>query len=315
MTTELPPPITVRRNEPMARHTSWRAGGNAAYYAEPANLAEAVALADWAHRSGLALTWIGRGTNLLVCDSGYTGLAAAYRDSSWELHERDDAVLLSVGAGQTMSSLARRMAALGLAGLEWAEGLPGTVGGAVVGNAGCYGGDTAGIVREVTLLLDNGTVEQWPAERLHYGYRESLLKHWPTAAAPLVVRAVFALQRSEPALLQERVAAIAAQRKGRSPGGNSCGSVFKNPTGDSAGRLIEAAGLKLSRCGDAEISAVHANYIVNRGQATAEDILTLIDRARSAVRAQHGLELQLEVRLLGDCSPAAATAEEKRNDR
>jgi UDP-N-acetylmuramate dehydrogenase len=315
MNAELPPPMTVRRDEPMARHTSWRAGGSAAYYAEPANLTEAVALSAWARERSLPLVWIGRGTNLLVCDSGFAGVAAAYRDSNWELQDSGDDVLLTVGAGQTMSSLARRMAALGLAGMEWAEGLPGTVGGAVVGNAGCYGGDTAGIVREVTLLLADGSVETWPAERLDYSYRESRLKHWPTAAAPLVVSAVFALQRADPALLQERVAAIAAQRKGRSPGGNSCGSVFKNPPGDSAGRLIEAAGLKLSRCGDAEISAVHANYIVNRGRASAADILTLIDRARSAVRAQYGRELQLEVRLLGDCTPATPPATEEMNER
>jgi UDP-N-acetylmuramate dehydrogenase len=293
------PPIAIREHEPMDRHTSWRAGGAARYYAEPASPDEARALAAWARAEGLPLVWGGRGTNTLVRDEGFPGLVAAYRAQGWQIDERGDGALLRVEAGAPMAGLARRLGAMGFAGLVWAEGLPGTVGGAVVGNAGCYGGDTAGIIHSAELLLGD-TVETWPAERLAYGYRTSGLKLMAREAAepPLVLAATFRLTRGDPAELGAQMAAIAAQRKGKTPSGSSCGSVFKNPPGESAGRLIEAAGLKGRAAGGALISPLHANYIVNTGGATAADILALIDLARVEVRRQFAVELELEVRIL-----------------
>jgi UDP-N-acetylmuramate dehydrogenase len=294
------PPATVREHEPMDRHTSWRAGGVARYYAEPASPAEALALVAWARAAGLPLIWAGRGTNMLVRDEGFPGLIAAYRAQSWAIEEHGDSGLLRVEAGAPMAGMARRLSAMGWAGMEWAEGLPGTVGGAVFGNAGCYGGDTAGTLHSAEILVGD-TVETWPVERLAYGYRTSGLKRAAPAAGaapPLVVAATFRLTRADPAELAARTAAIAAQRKSKTPSGSSCGSVFKNPPGDSAGRLIEAAGLKGLQAGPAVISPVHANYIVNTGGARAAEILELAAAAQAAVKQQFGVELELEVRVV-----------------
>lgn len=293
------PPIALREHEPMERHTSWRAGGPARYYAEPASPDEARALAAWARAQGLPLVWAGRGTNTLVRDEGFPGVVAAYRAQAWRLEDAGDEALLRVEAGAPMAGLARRISAMGWAGLTWAEGLPGTVGGAVFGNAGCYGGDIAGILHSAELLV-GATLETWPAERLGYGYRTSALKQASGDAGPLplVVAATFELLWGDPAELAAEMAAIAAQRKGKTPAGSSCGSVFKNPPGASAGRLIEAAGLKGRSVGGAVISPVHANYIVNTGGARAADILALVDLARAEVRRQFGIALELEVSVL-----------------
>ncbi len=295
---DTPPPIPLREQESMGRHTSWRAGGAARLYAEPTSVAEARALAAWARERGLPLIWAGRGTNMLVRDAGFPGLIAAYRAQSWRLDEVGDTALLHVEAGAPMAGTARRLAAMGWDGLTWAEGLPGTIGGAVFGNAGCYGGDTAGVLQSAELLID-GEIQTWPVERLEYGYRTSALKTAESGIIPpLVVAATFRLTRGDPAELAARMAAIAAERKGKTPAGSSCGSVFKNPPGESAGRLVELAGLKGRRAGGAQISPLHGNYIVNTGGATAADILELIELIRETVRERFGIALELEVRVV-----------------
>lgn len=291
--------IPLRTAEPMARHTSWRVGGLARYYAEPATLAEAIALATWATDQQLPLIWIGRGTNLLVRDEGFDGVIAVYRGQRWELHDQGESAELWIEAGAPMAGTARRLAAMGWAGLEWAEGLPGTVGGAIVGNAGCYGGNVAGQLIAAELLMNGCERVEWSINDLAYTYRESILKQMQhTPLPPLVLSGRFRLRRADPAVLTARMAAIAAERKQKTPAGSSCGSVFKNPPGDFAGRLIEAVGLKGTRIGDAEISPLHANYIVNHGQARAADILALIDLARATVAERFGITLQLEVRII-----------------
>lgn len=291
--------IPLRTAEPMARHTSWRVGGLARYYAEPATPAEAIALATWATDQQLPLIWIGRGTNLLVRDEGFDGVIAVYRGQRWELHDQGESAELWIEAGAPMAGTARRLAAMGWAGLEWAEGLPGTVGGAIVGNAGCYGGNVAGQLITAELLMNGCERVEWSINDLAYTYRESILKQMQhTPLPPLVLSGRFRLRRADPAVLTARMAAIAAERKQKTPAGSSCGSVFKNPPGDFAGRLIEAVGLKGTRIGDAEISPLHANYIVNHGQARAADILALIDLARATVAERFGITLQLEVRII-----------------
>ncbi len=291
--------IPLRTAEPMARHTSWRVGGLARYYAEPATPAEAIALATWATDQQLPLIWIGRGTNLLVRDEGFDGVIAVYRGQRWELHDQGESAELWIEAGAPMAGTARRLAAMGWAGLEWAEGLPGTVGGAIVGNAGCYGGNVAGQLIAAELLMNGCERVEWSTNDLAYTYRESILKQMQhTPLPPLVLSGRFRLRRADPAVLTARMAAIAAERKQKTPAGSSCGSVFKNPPGDFAGRLIEAVGLKGTRIGDAEISPLHANYIVNHGQARAADILALIDLARTTVAERFGITLQLEVRII-----------------
>jgi UDP-N-acetylmuramate dehydrogenase len=305
------PPV-IREHEPMGRHSSWSAGGVARYYSEPTSAEEAQRLLACAKAAGLSVIWAGRGTNMLVSDAGFSGLIASYRAQRWQIDEQGSTALVRVEAGATMAGMARRLAAMGWAGLEWAEGLPGSVGGAVVGNAGCYGSDTAAVIESVELLID-GRIEQWPVERLGYGYRTSVLKDEgrrmnDEAAMPgfilhpssliLVTTASFRLQRADPAALTARTAAIAAERKRKTPSGRSCGSVFKNPPADSAGRLIEAAGLKGRTSGGAEISQLHANYIINRNEANAADIQALIELAQAEVARQFGVTLELEVRIV-----------------
>lgn len=309
----------------MERHSSWRAGGVARYYSEPTTVEQARRLAAWAAAAGLPVVWAGRGTNMLVSDAGFPGLIASYRAQAWQIEAQGEAALLHVEAGSTMAGMARRLTAMGWAGLEWAEGLPGSVGGAVVGNAGCYGSDIAAVLAYAELLIGD-QLEQWPVERLGYGYRTSVLKDEggrmkeeepPRPSAPgkdreadmsgfiahpssliLVTAASFRLRRSDPATLATHTAAIASERKRKTPAGSSCGSVFKNPPGDSAGRLIEAAGLKGRVVGAALISPLHANYIINSGGASATDIQTLIALVQTEVARQFGVRLELEVRII-----------------
>jgi UDP-N-acetylmuramate dehydrogenase len=299
-------PPQIREHEPMERHSSWRAGGVARYYSEPTTVEQARRLAAWAAAAGVPLVWAGRGTNLLVDDAGFPGLIASYRAQAWQIEEQGETALAHVEAGSTMAGMARRLAAMGWAGLEWAEGLPGSVGGAVVGNAGCYGSDIAAVLAYADLLIGD-RVERWPVERLGYGYRTSVLKAEggrmkdedpPRPSCILVTAAGFRLRRGDPATLAARTATIAAERKRKTPAGSSCGSVFKNPPGDSAGRLIEAVGLKGRVVGAALISPLHANYIINSGGASAADIQALIALAQAEVARQFGVMLELEVRII-----------------
>jgi UDP-N-acetylmuramate dehydrogenase len=289
----------IVENEPLAPHTSWRIGGPARFYATPRTPDELRHSLGWAQERGLPVFVLGGGSNLLARDAGFSGLVLRYRDTSWQIDERGDAGLLRVGAGAPMAGTARRVAGLGWAGLEWAEGLPGTIGGAVYGNAGCYGSDIASVLERATLLVD-GEVQTWGAERMEYGYRTSVLKRDDRARAAdrIVLAAELRLARGDRDELAATMARIAAERRSKTPWGRSCGSVFKNPPGGSAGRLIEAAGLKGATSGGAQISERHANYIVNTGGATSDDILRLIELARAAVLRQFGVELELEVVVL-----------------
>ena len=208
-----------------------------------------------------------------------------------------------------MAGSVRKLAAQGWGGLQWAEGLPGTIGGAVFGNAGCYGGDIATTLARAWLLIGD-TIEEWPAERFEYGYRMSVLKnddrrrtiddsssivHRPSS---IVVAAEFTIQRADARELAAQMERTAAERKAKTPWGSSCGSVFKNPPGESAGRLIEAAGLKGTRVGGAEIAQKHANYIVNLGGASSADVLGLIEIVRERVFKEFRISLDLEVQII-----------------
>jgi UDP-N-acetylmuramate dehydrogenase len=214
-------------------------------------------------------------------------------------------------SGASLSTLARQSIGRGLTGLEWAIGIPGTVGGAVVGNAGAWGSDIASCLKRVWMLERDGETGVWPVAHLKYGYRTSILKQQaPDAlAGNVVLEAEFALQPGEPEELSQKVERIVRQRKKSQPPGATCGSVFRNPAGDYAGRLIEAAGLKGRRCGGMEISMLHANFFINRGQATAADMKHLIDMARETVLDRFGVALELEIQLIGDWSEAASSPE------
>ncbi len=291
----------VRKDEPLARYTALRVGGPAdlLVVAEDIEaLRQAVELA-WQH--GLPCRILGGGSNILVGDGGIRGLVVLNRAGKVAFGDTE----VWSESGASFSTLAQQCVSRGLAGLEWAAGIPGTVGGAVVGNAGAWGGDVASVLVEARVLQSDGQVALWDVERLEYGYRSSVLKHQDISGTepkrrPVVLEALFRLQPGNRELLKKQLAAITARRKASQPRGATCGSVFKNPAGDYAGRLIEAAGLKGATHGGAVISTVHANFVVNRGSATAADVKGLIDRARQSVEAEMGVRLELEIELLGE---------------
>lgn len=298
-------------NHPLAKHTSWRIGGPARYYREVGDPEALRAARHWARERELPTFVLGGGTNLLVREAGFAGLVIRYTAREWRIEEQGDSALLTAQAGAAMAGMVRRVSAQGWGGLEWAEGLPGTVGGALFGNAGCYGGDIAGVLRRAWLLV-GGEVQVWPVERLQYGYRTSILKeqrhnrqphqngqpHTDDTDDSIILAAELQLARADADELAEKMAQIAATRKAKTPWGSSCGSVFKNPPEHSAGYLIEQAGLKGRRIGGAQISEKHANYIVNLGGARSSDILQLIDLARTRVHEMTGIEMELEVQIL-----------------
>jgi UDP-N-acetylmuramate dehydrogenase len=294
----------VIENEPLAPHTSWRIGGPARYYREVSHPDDLRAALFWAQQRNLPVFVLGGGTNTLVRDIGFGGLVLRYVASDWHIqaHMEDERGTLCVQAGAPTAGTVRRIAAQGWGGLEWAEGLPGTLGGAVFGNAGCYGGDIAGVLERAWVLVGD-EVQLWNVDDMDYVYRSSRLKAQARAegpgVAPIVLAADLSVQRADPHELAAMMARTAAARKERTPWGRSCGSVFKNPpTSASAGQLIDQAGLKGQRIGAAEISTKHANYIVNLGGATSDDVLRLIDLAHSTVQNQFGIDLELEVQIL-----------------
>lgn len=294
---------TVQQGVSLARYTALRVGGPADLLVIATNIDALRGAVELAWQYSVPCQILGGGSNVLIGDAGVRGLVVLNRASQVTFGDTE----VWADSGASFSTLAQRCVSRGLAGLEWATGIPGTVGGAVIGNAGAWGGDVAQVLAEVRLLEPQGKVALWAMEKLGFGYRTSVLKQSATGSAgsgrhPVVLEAHFHLHRGDGGQLKRRVAEFTEQRKASQPKGATCGSVFKNPSGDHAGRLIEAAGLKGTSQGGAVISPVHANFIVNEGTATAADIRTLIDRARQTVEAQTGIRLELEIELLGEYS-------------
>jgi UDP-N-acetylmuramate dehydrogenase len=248
---------------------------------------------------------LGGGSNLLVSDAGVRGVVLLNRARQVEFQEGSEPPTVWAESGANFGLIARQAASRGLAGLEWAAGIPGTLGGAVVGNAGAHGGDMAGNLVVADILQRNPNAQDgmpirqdWPIDRLEFAYRTSLLKR--QSAQAVVLAATMRLERSTPEIVQARIEEFVSYRRQTQPPGASMGSMFKNPPGDYAGRLIEAAGLKGARVGDAQISTLHANFFINNGQATAADIHTLIEMARQRVAEKFGVNMELEIELVGE---------------
>ncbi len=283
-------PERLRLSEPMNRHTSWRIGGPAEFFCRVHDVEELRAVINLFRRHGTPWRILGGGTNLLVSDQGVEGgviqLTGGFRRSRWE-----DSRFIC-GAGNFLARLARQALDSGHAGLEFAGTIPGTVGGAVVGNAGTPLGCMADIIRETSLLGSDGRVRALTGEEIGFEYRHSSLKgtDW------VVLEAVFDLPSGDSNLIRERMEAQLASRRQRQPWQlPSAGSVFRNPPGDYAGRLIEAAGLKGARRGAAQVSEMHANFIVNLGGASASDVLGLIEEAKKLVLDRFGVLLEEEI--------------------
>ena len=290
----------LRRQEPMARHSSWKAGGPADYYYKPADGAD---LAEFIRRapSAMPLTWVGHGSNLLVRDGGLRGAVITVAGALTEC-ARPEANTLKVGAGLACPRAARFAAEQGLAGLEFLAGIPGTVGGALAMNAGAHGGEIWDFVTEVETIDRRGERRARARRDFSVAYRRS-----GVPPGQWFVAATFKLKTSSRAAVEAMIAELMRRRDATQPWrARSCGSVFKNPPGDHAARLIEDCGLKGRAIGDAQVSEQHANFILNKAQATAREIEQLIELVRAAVMARHGVWLEPEVRIIGD--PATADA-------
>ena len=290
----------LKENESLARYTSARIGGPAEFllFADSADeLAEQVRTA-W--QLGMKVFILGGGANVLVSDSGFRGLVIVNRARGVAFNEEAETISVRAESGVNLGVLARQCVVRGLAGLEWAATVPGTIGGAVYGNAGAHGGDIASNLRMAEILQHDGTVREWSNEEMEFGYRTSALKRQRNGRNYVVLTAEMALTRGDAQALQAKLDEFIVHRKRTQPPGASLGSMFKNPSRDYAGRLIEAAGLKGKRIGNAEISTLHANFFVNLGEGRASEVFALIHLAHDAVKAKFGVDLELEVELVGE---------------
>jgi len=239
---------------------------------------------------------LGGGSNVLVSDKGVRGVVLLNKAKEVRFESGDQPTVWSE-AGVVLSNLANRCASKGLTGLEWAATVPGTIGGAVYGNAGAFGGDMSGNLLWAEMLTKNGR-ERFSVGQMGYGYRTSILKRGGINA--IVLSALLRLNNSTKEEVSAKIEQFSERRKTTQPPGASMGSMFKNPEGDHAGRLIEAAGLKGTRIGNAEISKVHGNFIINHGETRAMDVRELIDLTRRIVKQKLGVELELEVEFVGE---------------
>ncbi|CAM3264871.1 UDP-N-acetylmuramate dehydrogenase [Brevibacillus invocatus] len=281
--------------EPLANHTTWRIGGPADLLIQPKDKESLIKVLQIVHRHEIPWSVIGRGSNLLVRDRGIRGAVLKVTEGLSHCEFRGEEVC--VGAGYSMIRLAMETGKMGLTGMEFAGGIPGTVGGAVYMNAGAHGSDLSRILIEAEILFEDGEVKVLTNEEMNFSYRTSLLQQ----RKGIVVEARFRLQPGDRKEIAATLAANKERRRETQPLQMPCaGSVFRNPPGDHAGRLIEAAGLKGYRYGGAQVSEIHANFIVNRGGATATDVLTLINHIRSTIQTKFGVDLHPEVLVVGE---------------
>ncbi len=283
----------ARENVVLAPYTTMRTGGPAALFAEPRNAQQLARVHQWAQEKGLPLLILGNGSNLLIADSGFDGLVIHLGRALSEVSVF--ANTLTAQAGASLAAAARAAAQASLTGLEFAAGIPGSIGGAVCMNAGAYGGEIAQVIVSARVLTPEG-VRTVSKEELTLGYRSSAVMQ----SGWVVLEATFELTPGNPDQIKATMADLAARRREKQPlQYPSCGSFFKRPVGYYAGALIEQAGLKGYRVGDAQVSEMHAGFVINRGHATSSEIYRLMQDVQRRVQAQFGVALEPEVRLIG----------------
>jgi UDP-N-acetylmuramate dehydrogenase len=288
----------LQENALMANYTTAHVGGPADALLVVQSMDELRSTIQSLWQLDVPFHLLGSGSNVLVSDAGVREIVVINhaRNVKIDVHTNPPSVLAESGAN--LGAVARQVALRGLSGLEWASSIPGSVGGAVYGNAGANGSDTASNLILADILHRLNGSETWPVERFEYAYRSSVLKRATSQVVILAAR--LRLTQDNAKEVQARMDTFNERRRSTQPAGASTGSTFKNPAGDYAGRVVEAAGLKGARCVDAEISAQHANFIINHGHAHASDYWTLIQKARQAVQDRFGITLDLEIEMLGD---------------
>ena len=292
------PGVRHRLDEPLARYTSMKIGGPADFFIEADNGAALAQVLVALRRHQVPRWLLGNGSNVLISDRGVRGvvihLAGSFKKVEWR--EVGDTVEVEVGAAYAVTQLVRQAARKGYAGLEWAEGIPGSVGGALVMNAGAYGSEFEKVVERVEAVDPDGHALVLTKAQMTFSYRDS---HLP--AGTVVTRMWLRLRREESAQVDAKLRELVGKRKSSQPSGfPNSGSMFRNPPGDFAGRLIEAAGLKGQSVGQAQISERHANFIVNLGGAKAADVRQLMESAQREVRRRFNIELVPEVKFVGE---------------
>jgi len=276
----------VRRDEPLAMHTWLQLGGTAEYFAEPETTDQLVALITRCHQEGIAMRVLGRGSNILVRDEGVPGIVVHLAGAAFSAI-RVSEQSITAGGGAKLGRVVTTSVHKGLAGLETLIGIPGTIGGALHGNAGTHGGDVAQWVARLTVVSQTGEITEHGRDDLALGYRHNSLDE------PVILEATFQLEEDDPQEVARRMQKQWIVKKAAQPlGHQSAGCAFKNPRGTSAGELIEEAGLKGTRIGGAVVSDRHANFIIAEPECTSQDVLRLIDLIRSQVHDRLGVELE-----------------------
>ncbi len=287
----------VRQDEPMKNHTTFRVGGPARYFLSPAGVSELAAVLDACRNEGIPWFILGNGSNLLVSDRGFPG--AVVDMSRGFAGMRTEGTKITAGAGLLLSQIARKACEAGLSGLEFAAGIPGSLGGAVVMNAGAYGAEMKDVLDSVLVLTAEGRTCRVSAGELELGYRTSAVQK----RRYVVLDAAFSLTPASGEKIRARMDELAAVRREKQPleypGG---GSTFKRPKGYFAGKLIQDAGLRGFRIGDAQVSDKHCGFVVNRGQASASDVMAVCSHVAETVYRQTGVRLEMELTTLGDFS-------------
>lgn len=288
--------------EPLSRHTSARVGGLAEFFVEVKSADELQTAASLAYQHGIPYFVLGGGSNILIADKGVSGLVIHNRAKGVRFRSNGVNIICTAESGANLSALARQCISKGLAGLEWAVSVPGTIGGAVFGNSGAHGSDMQSNLRAVRVWVPEEGVRVFATDELNYGYRTSALKEHTknNAPRPVILSAELQLATEAVSVLSARAEAFITQRKNTQPGGASLGSMFKNPPHYYAGYLIEAAGLKGTRMGGVHVSEKHANFFINDESASAEDIRALLAEVWNSVRDTFGVELEPEVELVGN---------------
>ena len=285
----------VWADEPMRLHTTFRAGGCARYLVEPQTAEQLRLVLKVCRESNMPYYIVGNGSNLLVSDGGYDGVIIHLFKNMSEARAEGKCLVLQAGVLLSKAAnLARRES---LTGLEFASGIPGTVGGALVMNAGAYGGEMKDVVRSVKVLTAQGGIREYTNEEMQFGYRRSRI----AAEGSVVLEAVLELEKGDPERIQARMDELKEQRTSKQPlEYGSAGSTFKRPEGYFAGKLIQDAGLRGFQIGDAQVSEKHCGFVINRGNATASEIAELIREVQRRVWENSGVHLETEVKFLGD---------------
>jgi UDP-N-acetylmuramate dehydrogenase len=298
--------ITIRRDQPMSRYTTFRIGGPADFLVTAVNAEQVQAANEWAARAGVPVTVVGGGSNLLVGDGGIRGLVLLVRASAKTVEEASlvedlgDQIRIRVPAQMHISRLGHRAARSGWAGLEWAAGLPGMLGGALVNNAGAHGSEITDHLESIEVLTGDRRIETWTRDRLSPRYRHTVLKAAPRPRRWIVLQATFVLPRGNTDELTARADDYARWRRSAQPTGACAGSVFTNPDGTYAGLLIDQAGLKGRQIGGVRVSELHGNFLVNTGGGTAADVRELIAVIQETVHHQTGIQLVPEIEQVGE---------------